>query len=113
MTAKPPLTAAHFGRIKQARKDWARPHDEAKVERIQKIGSKTPNPTRALANITSAMWSEAEEECDRLAEALRLILPLAKGYAAANDVGSNQEYVRAAEAVLTAFDAAGMPDPSP
>jgi len=34
-------------------------------------------------------------------DALRLILPLAKGYAAANRVGSNAAYVAAAEAALT------------
>lgn len=39
-------------------------------------------------------------ERDALMDTLRLILPLAKGYAAANPVGSNAEYVTTAEAVL-------------
>ena len=39
-------------------------------------------------------------ELERLQEALRLILPLAKGYAHAHPVGSNQEYVNDARAIL-------------
>ena len=37
-------------------------------------------------------------------EALDLILPLAKGYVANNPVGSNQKYIRIAEAVLAKAD---------
>lgn len=39
-----------------------------------------------------------------LADALRLVLPLAKGYAAAHRVGSNQQYVEHAAEVLERFD---------
>ena len=35
-----------------------------------------------------------------LLEALELILPLAKGYVAKNQVGSNQQYVESAEAAI-------------
>ena len=37
-----------------------------------------------------------------LLEALRLILPLAKGYAAQNRVGSNDEYIRISESAIAA-----------
>lgn len=37
--AKPQITDAHRLLIKQAREAWALPHDEAKVERIQKIAT--------------------------------------------------------------------------
>jgi hypothetical protein len=36
-----------------------------------------------------------------LVDYLALILPLAKGYVAANRVGSNQAYIEHAEAILT------------
>ena len=42
-----------------------------------------------------AMWCKVE----RLRETLLLILPLAKGYAQAHPVGSNQKYVEEAEAL--------------
>lgn len=37
---------------------------------------------------------------DKLEEALRLILPLAKGYASAHPVGSNAEYIAYAQEIL-------------
>lgn len=43
-----------------------------------------------------------------IADALRLILPLARGYAAAHPVGSNQDYVNAAEEALAAVRAMGV-----
>jgi len=49
---------------------------------------------------------EAMVENRRLREALQLILPMAKGYAAAHPVGGNKEYIRDAEVAL----AAGEPD---
>ena len=42
---------------------------------------------------------QAKAEVERLREALPLILPLAKGYAAAHPVGSNQKYVEEVEAL--------------
>ena len=41
----------------------------------------------------------------RLEEALRLVLPLAKGYAAEHPLGSNAAYVAEAENVLEGRDA--------
>lgn len=55
-----------------------------------------------LANIWKAMWHAAESESDRLEEALKLILPLAKGYVAKNRVGSNEKYIEIADAMLAA-----------
>lgn len=49
---------------------------------------------------------EAENNAERLKaviEALRLILPMAKGYASEHRVGSNAEYVLAAEEALAAW----------
>ena len=40
-------------------------------------------------------------DVDNLEEALRLILPMAKGYAAMHDVGSNKKYIEKAERLLT------------
>lgn len=40
-------------------------------------------------------------ENERLREALRLTLPMAKGYATVNPVGSNQQCIEQAEAALT------------
>lgn len=46
----------------------------------------------------------AARVCDiEMGDAIRLILPLAKGYAAANPVGSNAQYIRHAENVLEMF----------
>ncbi len=44
-----------------------------------------------------------EARARRLEETLQLILPLAKGYAHANPVGSNQEYVNEADALISAL----------
>lgn len=41
-----------------------------------------------------------EAEVNELREIIRLILPLAKGYASQNDVGSNMKYVEIAEEAL-------------
>ena len=49
----------------------------------------------------------------RMVEALELILPLAKGYAAEHRVGSNQTYVSQAEDALTAYTAAESPLAAP
>lgn len=59
-------------------------------------------------NDTSQLISEANAKLivkcvnhqDELVEALRLILPLAKGYSASHPVGSNDKYVSIAEEVL-------------
>lgn len=48
-------------------------------------------------------WNGAQpviKRINELTDALALILPLAKGYAAAHQVGSNAEYVSQAEAIL-------------
>ena len=47
---------------------------------------------------------------DQVVDALRLILPMAKGYAAAHQVGSNQEYVDHAEIVLAKADSVPTPN---
>ena len=45
-----------------------------------------------------------EAENIALKNALRLVLPMAKGYAAEHRVGSNAEYVLAAEEILVEVD---------
>lgn len=42
--------------------------------------------------------------CDRMADILALILPMAKGYAFDHPVGSNQKYVELAEEVKAEYD---------
>lgn len=49
---------------------------------------------------------------NRSVELLRLILPLAKGYARGHDFGSNREYVKEAEYFLEALDSLKQPAPS-
>jgi hypothetical protein len=44
--------------------------------------------------------TELEKEVERLREALSLVLPMAKGYAHRNPVGSNQKYCDIATALL-------------
>lgn len=44
---------------------------------------------------------ELERQRDELLAALHLILPMAKGYAGSNPVGSNKEYVARVENVLS------------
>ncbi len=58
--------------------------------------------THALsaAKAEKARAEAAEDECERLLHALALVLPMAKGYAAKNKVGSNQEYITNAEDIL-------------
>jgi len=46
--------------------------------------------------------------CDRLADTLALILPMAKGYAAEHPVGSNQKYVELAEQSKADYDKEGL-----
>lgn len=48
--------------------------------------------------------SDMETQRSTLVSALRLILPLAKGYAAEHPVGSNERYVIEAELLLGGFD---------
>ena len=42
--------------------------------------------------------------CERMADKLSLILPMAKGYAAEHPVGSNQKYVESAEEAKADYD---------
>lgn len=57
-------------------------------------------------HIVGQEWSEAEANAHLIAaapelyEALALILPMARGYAAANRVGKNAEFIAEAEAAL-------------
>lgn len=48
----------------------------------------------------SDLLATLKRQRDMLLEALKLVLPLAKGYAAANLVGSNAEYIRIAEVAI-------------
>lgn len=55
---------------------------------------------------SNSVWLEVISrlrKAEGLAEALDLILPLAKGYAHQNKVGSNGEYVATASSALTAW----------
>lgn len=47
-----------------------------------------------------AKSAEAAKEREKAREVISLILPLAKGYVAKNDVGSNQKYIEVAEDYL-------------
>lgn len=49
-----------------------------------------------------AELAEARKQVAALREALDLVPPLAKGYAAQNNVGSNRRYIEVAEAALAA-----------
>lgn len=57
---------------------------------------------KTLIATLSRQHAAVVAERDAARAALRLILPLAKGYAAAHPVGSNADYVAAAEAALEA-----------
>ena len=48
-----------------------------------------------------ARLEQAEARCRELEDALRLVLPMAKGYAAVNRVVSNNEYVARAQRALS------------
>lgn len=51
------------------------------------------------------LWLQSQlDTAEGLAEALRLILPLAKGYVFSNNVGSNAAYIREAEAALAKYE---------
>ena len=45
-----------------------------------------------------------DERVAAIIESLRLILPMAKGYASAHRVGSNDKYIQAAEDALAALE---------
>lgn len=55
--------------------------------------------------ISSSLHSLAETQKEKADEVIRLILPLAKGYAAHHPVGSNQRYVEIAEEYLNSPEA--------
>lgn len=60
----------------------------------------------AKADAIIAARQPSEGMVEGMAEALRLVLPMAKGYAAANPVGSNQRYIEIAEAALSTLQGA-------
>ena len=43
-------------------------------------------------------------KAERMEAALRLILPMAKGYAMENDVGSNRRYIQISEDLLKEYE---------
>lgn len=63
------------------------------------IGERIASAERQARHDREA-WGKAEARARVLLEVLVLILPLAKGYASANRVGSNDDYVAKAEAVI-------------
>mgnify|MGYP001569346772 CR=1 FL=1 len=80
-----------------------------KFPEFKGVGSQYPifaeNPNRnhikafLSASITKAC-EEMMEENNRLIDIINLILPLAKGYVAKNQVGSNQKYIEIAEEII-------------
>ena len=63
-------------------------------------GSRMMYPTKdAYEAACKALWRH-RAECERLRNALALILPMAKGYAHAHPVGSNLKYIKTAELLL-------------
>lgn len=66
----------------------------------------------AMATISAlrATIADTSERKMMLAESLRFVLPMAKGYASINRFGSNQEIVDSAEAVLQADGVSLAPD---
>ena len=66
-----------------------------------------PDAQRVMQGLMEQGWGETfvlDAHVAELHEALRLILPLAKGYAAAHQVGSNSELIDLASRVLRKHD---------
>lgn len=55
---------------------------------------------RRIVDLTQQL-AAANGRVEMLEDSLRLILPLAKGYVAHNNVGSNRKYIEIAEAALS------------
>ena len=53
---------------------------------------------------TSAIIEIIRKGDKPLLEALKLVLPMAKGYAYKNNVGSNMKYIETAEKAITEFE---------
>lgn len=72
------------------------------LERVcDHFATPTPAPSAGDAPVDwTVVGPKLVEEREALRDMLVLILPLAKGYAAANRVGSNAEYVQAADDLL-------------
>ena len=80
------------------------------MERLPEGYAYSDCPTEIVTDLQNKL-DEAKTpmggEVEALREALNLILPLAKGYVAKNNVGSNQSYIEHAEAL-----AASSPSPA-
>ena len=61
--------------------------------------------TLHVGNINAAHNARVKAAlCERMADKLAVILPMAKGYAAEHPVGSNQKYVESAEEAKDEYD---------
>ena len=64
-----------------------------------------PTKTHSGANQATSAIIEIIRKGDKpLLEALKLVLPMAKGYAYKNNVGSNMKYIETAEKAITEFE---------
>ena len=57
-----------------------------------------------IEDATSAIIEIIRKGDKPLLEALKLVLPMAKGYAYKNNVGSNMKYIETAEKAITEFE---------
>jgi len=69
------------------------------LERAEKAEARVKELETLLDVFCGLQIPELRAEVERLREALQLILPMAKGYARAHPVGSNQKYIEEAEAL--------------
>jgi hypothetical protein len=81
--------------------------DEALKEALSKWTFHQPESTRRKVEsaLDSDCGKELLAELQRLREALRLIIPMAKGYAHKNPVGNNWKFIEEAEKNLAAREA--------
>lgn len=66
-----------------------------RLARVALLALREPTET-----MVRACHKDAADRIEALEDALRLILPMARGYAARNDVGSNREYVEQTEGLI-------------
>jgi hypothetical protein len=79
----------------------------AAAEIMEIIRAETNEWNTPFTRLASS-YLKATRERDELLAMLHLILPLARGYAAAHPVGSNAEYIAAAEAAVAKTDLASV-----
>jgi predicted RNase H-like nuclease (RuvC/YqgF family) len=69
-------------------------------EAIDRLNAQIAGNVSEIFDLTQQL-AAANGRVEMLEDSLRLILPLAKGYVAHNNVGSNRKYIEIAEATLS------------